>query len=256
MWFRVAMAVLAVGLTVRAWTWWTRAAAPPAMAAVVEMVEAGRTTKPHPDEARLVDWVERTVRLDRAVETEEVDAIAEHLVATLPASYAISLRFVLADWPRRGIDPEVGQPFYAWRLIVDGRREASGFSGLSQRQAAAQIAQFAPAPGERLIGVWVDPYSVLGAVALVEEDGEMRYVRLVEPAARWVLGPEEQRGALRYRRAVHKRDADGSVWRADGTETDSLAVSIAADGRLHEHAGRYRPAALPWLVAHPWRGGE
>jgi len=204
---------------------------------IVRITEVSRFEKPHPDRPVMIQSAEYTVVLREAVPLARVHELADEARTRVRDAYWLALRFVFDDWPRPGMDRAVGTPHYAWVLFRDGRRETSNSFGVSDEDLERQLAQFTPSPGEKIEGVWVDRYSMLGVVMLTRQGKKVYFARASMPDRRWLMKP-------------WKRQAPGRHLVSDGEDGDPIAITITPENMLHEFVSTY-VKALPWQIAHP-----
>jgi hypothetical protein len=191
------------------------------------------------------------VVLKAPIDEPQFEVLAAQVRKREPSNAIVGLRFVFGDYPRANLDPEGGQPYYAWKLFWPGREDITNFSGTSPGRLAKLIADLKLLETHRLVGVWIDHYQPLGAVALIQTPKELHYLMLDDPKMRWTMRPQKRPVAGRHFVAQEMVLASGDRYRADGNGADKLGVSIMPDNTLHVFGGRQKLPLQPWMIAKP-----
>jgi hypothetical protein len=191
-------------------------------------------------------WITVQVLIPGPIEETGLDRIAGVVRHAAGKWDSVGVRFVLPGQRVADRDPEMGEPWYAWRLFHGDKLDISTNNGLSPQAVEEQVRAIVPGEGEEIAGIWVDHNYSNGAVALLKGRKGARLVFLIDPTSYYEIKMPEA-GGPRVN-AQRKVGPDGS-FKADGEETDRLAVKLDRSGSLLVYSVTLK---YPWLIAAPW----
>lgn len=202
--------------------------------------------------AAMRGWITLNVYIARPVEESVIEDIAWIARRAAAKFDSVGVRFILpAENERR--DPEVGSPFYSWRLFKDDAVDVRNASGVTPNTVRGQVAALKLSDGEKLEGVWVDHNFSNGVVVLISRNAQkdMQGAFLIDPGTRYVLPQLPKPGSAPI--AALTQTGELGTYKTNGEAADRIAFALRDDGALLVYAGNGQElASRPWLIGRPW----